>query len=74
MKVTDFETASYIMSACGLIGFALIILHGKRPENVSLDVAIGFLMPFILWNCYILCAGTVEFVRWVWTLTPWGGS
>lgn len=74
MKITTFETAACIMSACGLVGLVLIVLHGKRPESVSLDVAIGFLTPFLLWNCYALCAGVVAFVLWVWTFTPWGGS
>lgn len=74
MKITAFETAAYIMSACGMVGFVLIILHGKRPESVSLDVAIGFLTVYLLWTVYVLCNGVVELVKWAWALTPWGGS
>lgn len=74
MKITAFETATYIAAACGLVGLVLIILHSKRPESVSLGVAAGFFSIYLLWTGYAVLDGVVELVRWVWTLTPWGGS
>lgn len=74
MKITTFETATYIACACGVIGLALLVLHSKRPESVSLCVATGFLSIYLLWTGYAVLDGVVELVRWVWTLTPWSGS
>lgn len=74
MKITSFEVAACITAACGLIGLVLFILHSKRPESVSLDVALGFISVFLLWASFAVCNGVIKLLMWAWSCTPWGRS